>query len=526
MICLIGVIFVIILYFAVINKHAGENGVMFSTDGSSSMSRSPQSFPAQPRPMTSNKPAYDAQLKALFPVITIREMLSNKDFNTLNITLSDYQKAYERDVRKEDDLLDAYFSFSVNDSYYEALLNEWVKSHADSYQPYLARASYFYNLGRESRGGRWAKDTTDKQIEGMKSYYSKAMMDIEQAMKFKSDHIVPYYFLINIYKALGGSDEVKAIAEKALEKQPNSFRIRSIYLLSTTPRWGGTHEEMNRFAAESQKYAFNNPKIKTLKGYVFYDKGNMQVLSKNYGVALELLNKALTFGDLAMFYEERADIYKYLEKYDEALKDINSAIGISSQNADFYYKRSKILSNKKMLQEALKDIEVADQLNPNDEYIAKQKKWLGDTLVHSGYSQQKTNNLSGAIADYSAALQVDPNNADSYYRRARTFIDKKDLASAFNDLKKAIEIDKHNFDYYLLMDWLLAQKSDWDGIATEWSRYIALNPNNDRAYLERGGAYFRKGDITSAVADAKRAADLGSAEGKKVYDKYKGQANK
>lgn len=526
MICWIGLTFATIPCFAEIYKWVDENGVMHFTDDPSNIPRSPQSSSAQSQPMTSGKPTYDSQLKTLFPTLTIREMLSNKDFKKLNIALSDYQKAYEKDVRNEDNLLDAYVAFSVSDAYYEALLNEWVKSHPDSYQPYLARASYFYNLGWKSRGGKWANDTSDKQIEGMKSYFSKAKQDIEQVLKIKPDHIVPYYFLINIYKASGGDGEVKVIVKKALEKCPNSFRIRSTYLLSITPRWGGTYEEMDRFATESQKYAFKNSRLKALKGYVFYDAGNMQKLSKNYGVALELLNKALTFGDLAMFYEERADIYDDSEKYDEALKDINIAIDMNPQNPDFYSKRARLFGSKKMMPEALKDIEIADQLKPNDEFIAKQKKWIADKFVYSGHSQQKTKNLSGAIEDYNAAIQANPNDAYSYYRRARAFIDKKDLASAFNDLKKAIELDPNEFDFYLLMDWLLAQKSDWDGITNFWGKYIALNPNNDRAYLERGGAFFHKGDLASAVADAKRAADLGNAEGQKMYDRYKGQAKK
>lgn len=451
MICWIGLIFTAIPCFAEMYKWVDENGIMHFTDDPSNMPRSPQATSTPSQPMTSEKPTYDSQLKTLFPTLTIREMLSNKDFKKLNITLSDYQKAYEKDVRNEDNLLDAYVAFSVNDAYYEGLLNEWVKSYPDSYQPYLARASYFYNLGWKSRGGKWANDTSDKQIEGMKSFFSKAKQDIEQVLKIKRDHIVSYYFLINIYKASGGDGEVKVIVKKALEKCPNSFRIRSTYLLSITPRWGGTYEEMDQFATESQKYAFKNSRLKALKGYVFYDAGNMQKLSKNYGVALELLNKALTFGDLAMFYEERADIYDDSEKYDEALKDINIAIDMSPQNPDFYSKRARLFGSKKMMQEALKDIEIADQLKPNDEFIAKQKKWIADKFVYSGHSQQKTKNLSGAIEDYNAAIQANPNDAYSYYRRARAFIDKKDLASAFNDLKKAIELDPNEFDFYLLI---------------------------------------------------------------------------
>ena len=65
--------------------------------------------------MIDEKPAYDTSLKTSFPILTIRKMLRDKDFKKLNITLSDYHKAYEQDVRNEDALLDAFIAFSVND---------------------------------------------------------------------------------------------------------------------------------------------------------------------------------------------------------------------------------------------------------------------------------------------------------------------------------------------------------------------------------------------------------------------------
>ncbi len=498
-----------------------ENGIKNFTDDPSAIPHS-----AQSQAMTDKESESAPPLKTLFPALGIRKMLGDRNFEKLNMTLEDYYKEYTRDARNEEALYNAFGSFSVNDESYEPLLDEWVKSYPGSYQPYLARAFYFYNSGWKSRGGKWASETTNVQSEAMRHYFSQAKKDLEQVLQIKPNHVVSYYLLINMYKATGGKYEIREIAKKALKENSGSFSIRSSYLLSLTPRWGGTYTEMDQFATEAQKYVLKNPKLKALQGYVFYDAGSMHLNAKNYGVALQYLDKALSFGDLAMFYEERADIYYRMDKDDEALKDIGRAIEMAPQNADFYLLRSKILGSKKMMHVALKDIEIADQLNPNDEYIAKQKKWLADSFIYSGYAQQKSKNLSGALMDFNAAIQINPGNADAYYRRARVFIDQKDLASAINDLNKAIELGPNNFDFYLLMDWLLTQKSDWSGIISHWNRFIALNPGSDRAYLERGGAFFRKGDLSSAVADAKKAADLGNAEGQKIVDRYKGQVGK
>ncbi len=459
-------------------------------------------------------------------ILAIRKLLVAKDFQKLNSILAAYQKDFEKDFRTEDKLFDAYDAFAVNDPRYEALLSEWVNRYSDSYQPYLARASYFDKLAWKRRGTKWASETSKEQFEGMEAYFSKVKQDLEKVLRIKQDILIPYSVMMGIYRASGSREEVKAVASKALKISPYSFKIRSQYLLSLAPRWGGSYEDMGDFAKESQKYSPMNPKLKTLEGFVYYDAGRAQGGKKNYGAALELFNEALSFGELAMFFERRADAYQDLDKLDEALKDINRAIEIKPQDADLYYRRSQILGGQNMLREALQDIEVAEQLEPNDERILEQKKWIADSLVYSGHTLQKNKNPQAAIEDYDAALRADPSSAYAYYRRARTFIDQNDLTSALDDLKKSVELGPKEFDTYLLLDWVLAKQSDWDTIVSYWSKYISLEPGNGRAYVERGGAYYRKGDLESAVKDAKEAMDLGNIEGKQAYERFGGQVRK
>jgi len=59
---------------------------------------------------------------------------------------------------------------------------------------------------------------------------------------------------------------------------------------------------------------------------------------------------------------------------------------------------------------------------------------------------------------------------------------------------------------------LLAQRGDWDGVIQRWTRYLELEPLNGQAYLERGGAYRHKGGQQSAIADARKACELGNRD--------------
>ena len=61
-----------------------------------------------------------------------------------------------------------------------------------------------------------------------------------------------------------------------------------------------------------------------------------------------------------------------------------------------------------------------------------------------------------------------------------------------------------------MLDWLLGKEGRWDDVIARWDRFIALEPKNANAYLERAGTHRHKGDMRAALADLKSACDLGN----------------
>jgi len=136
---------------------------------------------------------------------------------------------------------------------------------------------------------------------------------------------------------------------------------------------------------------------------------------------------------------------------------------------------------------------------------------------HEFYTQGQ---LDHALAEYDAALAVDPNNAETLYYRGITLIKKGAHEDALATLERSIQLDPIRLEAYLNVDWILAKRGDWDRIIGHWSRLIALQPDNARAYYERGGSYFHKGDRESALRDADTACRLGYQEACKTYAQY------
>lgn len=107
------------------------------------------------------------------------------------------------------------------------------------------------------------------------------------------------------------------------------------------------------------------------------------------------------------------------------------------------------------------------------------------------------------------------------YWRGQSYCYLKKLDLALADFKKSIELNPRDYDSYISLDWVLCQSRQWDVIIDYWTKYLALEPKDGRAYRERGGTYYHKGDLRAALADAKQAADLGDEEGKRQYERLK-----
>jgi hypothetical protein len=81
-------------------------------------------------------------------------------------------------------------------------------------------------------------------------------------------------------------------------------------------------------------------------------------------------------------------------------------------------------------------------------YITKENLQKASTLINSGMDKDKKKDYTGAISEYSKALDIDPDNADTYSKRALSKKELKDNSGAIDDFSKAIAIDSKGSYYY------------------------------------------------------------------------------
>ena len=106
-----------------------------------------------------------------------------------------------------------------------------------------------------------------------------------------------------------------------------------------------------------------------------------------------------------------------------------------------------------------------------------------------------------AIASFSAALAVDPLDADILSDRARAYAVKLSWAKAESDLTAALLVSPERADLYVLRGsarHALGRKTD---ARVDFDRALKLQPRNPDALVERGATKLESGDVAGARAD-------------------------
>ena len=129
-------------------------------------------------------------------------------------------------------------------------------------------------------------------------------------------------------------------------------------------------------------------------------------------------------------------------------------------------------------------------------------------LNSRGTARLAKGDLDGAIQDYSEAIRLKPDYADSFNGRGVARHDKGDLDGAIQDYSEAIRLKP---DYSIAFDnrgTARHVKGDLDGAIQDHSEAIRLEPDYARAFHNRGTARHDRGDLDGAIQDYSEAIRL------------------
>jgi tetratricopeptide (TPR) repeat protein len=289
------------------------------------------------------------------------------------------------------------------------------------------------------------------------------------------------------------------------------------------PRWGGSYAAMDAFADEAQEYAEENPRLEHLLGYAAWDRADVALYQEKDPVAARgYIRSALIHGDEYDFYDILSEIEMREDHWREALDDVDRALELAPALPDLLVNRAYVLDALNRRGAASADVELVVRLDPTNTRLPNFRRKDAEKAVLAGYEHAKQKRWDAAIERYTWAHQLAPGETDALYWRGRAHLERKETAAALADFEEAVKLDPHHVESIRNIDYILASRGDWPTIIGHWDRLIALEPDNAEAYLERGGAYHHKGDAAEALADARKACDLGLAKACNIAQRHGG----
>ena len=97
---------------------------------------------------------------------------------------------------------------------------------------------------------------------------------------------------------------------------------------------------------------------------------------------------------------------------------------------------------------------------------------------------------------------------EAYNHRGHVYSNKGDFDRAIADFTKALELNPNDMEAYNHRGHVYSNKGDFDRAIADFTKALELNPDYASAYLYRGFAYYKEGDLDLAIADSNKTLEL------------------
>lgn len=104
-----------------------------------------------------------------------------------------------------------------------------------------------------------------------------------------------------------------------------------------------------------------------------------------------------------------------------------------------------------------------------------------EALLNRGMARQDTDDLPGAISDYTDAIGLNPEYPALYVQRADAYADSGDLGLAINDMTRAIELAPDDADSFATRGDLYAKTGDLALAEADYRKALTVENDHEQA---------------------------------------------
>jgi tetratricopeptide (TPR) repeat protein len=136
-----------------------------------------------------------------------------------------------------------------------------------------------------------------------------------------------------------------------------------------------------------------------------------------------------------------------------------------------------------------------------------------------GTTYHNLQNYPAALADYTRAIELDPQFAAAYHNRGVTYAKQQDYKAALADFANAIKLDPGYASAYNNRGAIYANQQDFSGALDDFTRAIELDPYKADAWYGHGVALARLNEPKQAIESYDRALAIDSQKVEAWYNR-------
>jgi tetratricopeptide (TPR) repeat protein len=110
-----------------------------------------------------------------------------------------------------------------------------------------------------------------------------------------------------------------------------------------------------------------------------------------------------------------------------------------------------------------------------------------------------------AIADYTRAVRLNPQDVDAYYSRAYSYYEKQEYEKALADYTEVLRLNPNYGAAYTSRGYLYYYRRAYEQAITDFTAALSINPNDAAAYNNRALVYIDTEDYPNARQDLERS---------------------
>ncbi len=182
----------------------------------------------------------------------------------------------------------------------------------------------------------------------------------------------------------------------------------------------------------------------------------------------------------------------------QAQVDASSETSEKERHAELAFQHGNALMMIRQIDAAIERYSYAIELDPDDV----------NTYNNRGVAYYSKGEVARAIADFNMMIRLDPNDALAYNNRGLAYMSKDDYDRAIGDYNMAIALNLDFAGAYNNRGLAYMSKDDYDRAIGDYNMAIALNPDYADAYYNRGIAYVKESNYECAIEDYTTAIQL------------------